>query len=237
LEDLREEVRQRLIADDQRRRAESELLRAIEYEQQRLGCDLHDSLGQKLTGLSLLAESLATSLRATLSDKAAVAGQIVGLAKDSVSQVRVLAKGLNPVGLNVGGLAASLTELAQTVEAHSGISCRCRFDEGSSVEEAAQAMHLYRIAQEAVNNAVRHSRAKHIWITLGNRGSTVSLEVGDDGVGMGGETQGRGMGMHTMKYRASAMNGTLEVYSKPNVGTVVRCAVPKAVPAPDEDAT
>ncbi|MGA2265126.1 MAG: response regulator [Phycisphaerae bacterium] len=231
LDELQEEILQRLATEEELRRAEREVLRATESEQHRLGRDLHDSLGQNLTGLSLLAEGVAAVLRTALPEKVDLAAQMVALAKNAVEQVRAISKGLNPVGLGQGGLVAGLVELAKTVQAQSGIVCECRCDKSVEIEDAMLAMHLYRIAQEAANNAVKHSRAKHIRITLKGRGAQVFLEVRDDGVGMGRQANKQGMGMRIMKYRASVMNGTLKVRSRRGRGAVVLCSMPRSVQA------
>jgi signal transduction histidine kinase len=199
LDELQEEILQRLATEEELRRAEREVLRATESEQHRLGRDLHDSLGQNLTGLSLLAEGVAAVLRTALPEKVDLAAQMVALAK--------------------------------TVQAQSGIVCECRCDKSVEIEDAMLAMHLYRIAQEAANNAVKHSRAKHIRITLKGRGAQVFLEVRDDGVGMGRQANKQGMGMRIMKYRASVMNGTLKVRSRRGRGAVVLCSMPRSVQA------
>jgi PAS domain S-box-containing protein len=222
-------------AEAELRRAEQEVLRATESEQRRLGRDLHDSLGQNLTGLGLLAEGVAAVLKTAAPKKSDLAAQMVALARNAVEQVRAISKGLNPVGLGQGGLVAGLAELAKTVQFHSGILCKCQCNKGVEIKDAVLATHLYRIAQEATNNAVKHSRAKHIRIALKKRGDQISLEVQDDGIGVGTQANTQGMGMHIMKYRASVMNGTLKVQSDPGRGTVVLCSVPRsAAPATPE---
>jgi PAS domain S-box-containing protein len=221
----------------EQRALEKQVTDLDEAERSSIGRDLHDSLGQNLTGLGLLAEGIAAALEADSPERSALARQMIALARDSVAKVRAISKGLYPGGLDRGGLAASLAELAETVQAQSGIACEARCEEGFTVDDAVQATHLYRIAQEAVNNAVKHSRAKHLRITLQRRGPRIVLEVADDGIGMDPAADKGGMGMRTMNYRASVMNGMLQVHSRPGEGTVIRCSVSAVSPARIQEAT
>ena len=139
---------------------------ASEIERRSIGRDLHDSLGQELTGLSLLVESLVKGLGDRVPDKVALGQQILKLVRYSVSQVRAMSKGLDPVSMRGGGLAAGLRDLAENIKKQSGLDCSFVCEEGLVVEDEAVATHLYRIAQEAVNNAVKHAEADHITIAM-----------------------------------------------------------------------
>jgi len=211
----------------EQKKLERQVIETGEAERRSIGRDLHDSLGQRLTGLALLAEGIAGAVEDSLPDRARLAQQMVALAKESIAEVRAMSKGLNPLGLGQGGLVASLAELAETVQAQSGIRCESHCDEGLAIEDTVLAMNLYRIAQEAVTNAAKHSRARHIWIRLAESPSSILLEVRDDGTGMPQRTDNGGLGMRTMSYRTSVMNGTFGVRPAPDKGTVLSCSVPK----------
>lgn len=211
----------------ERKALEKQVIDASEIERRSIGRDLHDSLGQELTGLGLLVESLAKDLAYSVPEKAALGEQIVKLIRYAVSQVRAMSKGLDPVSLRGGGLASGLRDLAENVRKQSGIECAFHCDEGAGVEDEAAATHLYRIAQEAVNNAVKHADACRIAICLANGDSGIRLTVEDDGQGLPGGTEdvNTGMGMRTMHYRASVLGGTLEVAADGG-GTRVTCFIP-----------
>lgn len=131
--------------------------------------------------------------------------------------------------LDKGGLMAGLSELASSTEGLFGISCQFRCPEPVAVEEQFVATHLYYIAQEAVNNAVKHARAKNIDITLENEDGRASLSVEDDGRGIQEDARdGGGMGLHIMQYRARTFGGVLSVGPGPRGGTVVACSVPES---------
>jgi len=213
----------------QRKALEKQVIDASEVERRNIGRNLHDSLGQELIGLGLLVESLAKDLASSAPDKAALGEQIVKLVGHAVSQVRAMSKGLDPVRLRGGGLAAGLSGLAEDVRNQSGIECAFRCDDGVSVEDEAAATHLYRIAQEAVNNAVKHADAGRIAICLAGDELGLRLTVEDDGRGLpdGAEDGNGGMGMRTMRYRANVLGGTLDVAAAADGGgTRVTCFIP-----------
>lgn len=215
----------------ERRALEKLVIDASEIERRGIGRDLHDSLGQELTGLSLLTESLVRDLGDSLPDKAALGRQILKLVRYSVSQVRAMSKGLDPVSLAGGGLVSGLREMAQNVQKQSGIECTVACGESVAVEDEATATHLYRIAQEAVHNAVKHAEADHIEITLEGQSESIRLTVRDDGRGLvdhGPQSNNGGMGMRTMRYRANVLKGTLDISAGEHGGTRVTCRIPAA---------
>jgi len=212
---------------------ERQVIETSEAERRTIGRDLHDSLGQKLTALGLLAEGLSEQIRAACPERSQVAEQVIGLARDAVAEVRAMSRGLDPVGLEHGGLAASLIELARTTREQSGLSCDCHCDDGLTIDDDAVCMQLYRIAQEAVNNAVKHSQGSHIEIKLQREGPRITMTVTDDGRGVDKGRDEPGMGMHTMRYRASMIDGTLDVRPGAEGGTVVRCSAPMPAEAAD----
>ena len=214
----------------ERKALEKQVIDASEIERRAIGRDLHDSLGQELTGLSLLMESLIEGLSEQAPQKAALGRQILTLVRQSVSQVRAMSKGLDPISLRGGGLASGLRDLAESIRKQSGIECSLRCDDGVSVEDEAVATHLYRIAQEAVNNAVKHARADRIEIALAQDDAGIRLTISDDGRGLPGglKEADNGMGMRTMRYRASISGGMLGIAAGENGGTKVTCFIPAA---------
>ncbi len=218
----------------ERKALEKQVIDASEIERRNIGRDLHDSLGQELTGLSLLMESLIKDLAEQAPQQAALGRQILKLVRQSVSQVRAMSKGLDPVSLRGGGLASGLRDLAEDIHKQSGIECMLRCDDGVNVQDEAVATHLYRIAQEAVNNAVKHAEADHIEIGLAQDDAGIRLTISDDGKGLPGnpDEAHNGMGMRTMRYRASISGGMLNIAASENGkngGMKVTCFIPAAL--------
>ena len=216
------------IAHDvtERRQLERELLEISEGERRRIGYDLHDSLGQQLTGIAFLSKVLAQQLKARESAEVAEAAQIVDLVNQAIAQARKLATGLAPVTLETDGLVLALRELAAHVEAWFHISCRVTSAQAIHVADQAVATHLYRIVQEAANNAVQHGQAQHITITLAVLPEGFTLMVHDDGVGFPAvETEWHGMGLRIMHHRARMIGATVEVQRGVHGGTRVICTL------------
>ena len=215
----------------ERKRLEREILEISDAERRAIGRDLHDGLGQLLTGVSFLAEALEKGLAAKPLPEAAEAAQISKLVREAIQQARGLARGLFPVALDDGGLPVALRELASGVGSVLDISCSFQWDEAVVVDDGSAATQLYRIAQEAVNNAVRHSRATHITIELAATGERAALTVADDGVGLPENLGGHeGMGLRIMKYRADMIGAALDVGRNPGGGTTVACSFQQAIP-------
>ncbi len=208
-------------------RLEKQVIQTSEMERRRIGRDLHDTLGQDLTGLAFLIKGLSQKLTNQLPDQKKTAKQLVELVNDAVSQVRSLARGLNPVGLHEGGLPAAMVELAGSIERF-GIPCHCCCDENIEMDDEFAATNLYYIAQEAVNNAVKHAEADEIRIDLHGDKEAIYLEVRDDGVGVPQEAKSNGgMGLHIMGYRAKAIGGNLTISTADGNGTIIRCTIPR----------
>lgn len=218
----------------ERRRLELEVLRISDEERRRIGQDLHDGLGQQLTGIGLIARSLTRNLAKAGSPAAETADEITTLIHDADEQARRLARGLVPVELGVDGLPAALHRLAANATHLFGIECV--FEPGIESYELLhspeQASHLYRIAQEALRNAVRHGQAERVVITLTAGSERLRLRILDDGTGIpdgvmaAGHDGTSGMGLNIMNYRARIIGGSLDVRSGPDGGTVVTCTLP-----------
>jgi signal transduction histidine kinase len=211
----------------QRKRLEREILEISGREQRRIGRDLHDGLCQHLAGIGLLAQALARRIPPDDPLLAKDAGEIALLIDDAISLAKGLTRGLIPARLESDGLESGLTELATHAERLFGVSCRLEISELQSNVDANVALHVYRIAQEALNNAIKHGHASEVRISLVNGPSNMVLTVRDDGIGfqVGGEP-GSGMGLGIMRYRAQMIGGTLNVESARERGTTVTCRFP-----------
>jgi PAS domain S-box-containing protein len=213
-----------LIATDitERRRLEEETIDLAETERRRIGRDLHDGLGQALTGTALLARGLSGRMAAKGIPEAAEVARIGGLLQDAVAQARGIARGLYPLGLDSRSLKEALEVLVAGVEGMPGVSCRVEGDVPEGCFTETEATHLFRIAQEAVINALRHSGARQIVITIGNGPAGRGIAIRDDGGGLpeGGR---EGLGFRLMRYRAAIIGGILHVRKGEPSGTIIEC--------------
>jgi PAS domain S-box-containing protein len=210
-----------------RKRLENEVLDAEERERRRIGRDLHDVLGQDLTAIAFLGKELEEDLAERNASESSEAARIVKLANQAVERARSLAKGLCPIGLSSGGLPAALRQLAGEVTEVFNVRCDFVSDPSVSISDDAVALHLYRIAQGATSNAIRHGRAKRVTIRLTGTGRDSVLTVEDDGCGIPDPLpEDGGMGLAVMRYRASAIGGTFTAKRLRRHGTVVTCFVP-----------
>jgi len=208
----------------ERKRLEQEVLEIAESERARIGRDLHDDLGQRLTGIALLSQGLEQRLKATTLEQADQAKQIGVLIAEAIGQTRTLAQGLFPSSLEQVGLRGALEELAAFVERTHGIACRVRMSDSAAPGDRSEATHLYRIVQEAVNNAVRHGQARRIAIILVRNANRRWLAIRDDGIGVSrATTRTEGMGLRSMRYRAGVLRGTMEFRANPRGGSSVVC--------------
>lgn len=223
----------------ERKRLEKEILEVGERERQRIGQDLHDDLCQQLAGIACLGRVLWQRLAAkgaVASSEAEDADRIIHLVQQAATRARDLAKGLQPVTLQADGLATALAELAAKVESIFHVACLFRCQTPVSLEDAAAPTHLYRIAQEAINNAIKHGRAQLITIDLMAVKDLVLLAVEDDGVGIPEVPpagSGQGMGLHVMNHRAKMIGATLTIERGRRGGTLVTCSL-RAKPAPEK---
>lgn len=209
----------------ERRRLEREILEAGADEQQRIGQDLHDGLCQQLTGIAFAIEVLSKKLVARSAPEAASIGKVGELVDQAITQARGLARGLQPVTLEANGLVSALEELAAKIEEMFQVSCLFVCDGPCLVHDNGVATHLFRIAQEGVSNAVKHGKARTVFIDLADSGNELRLAVRDDGIGITGTSDGKGIGFHTMAYRARIIGGTLSVRPGERGGTVVSCVL------------
>lgn len=222
----------------ERRLLEREILEISTEEQRRIGNDLHDGVCQELTGLGLLAHGLADELSEACDAPPTKAQgfphlhEVARKLSDGIGRVtqqsRALSHGLIPVDVDAQGLLAALKELVASINSVYPVHCTLAHETPVEVSNNFTATHLYRIAQEAVANALRHSDAQHIRIALGEANNNVVLAVTDDGVGMRhGNRPSGGMGLRIMKYRADIIGGELDIDSYPSGGTTVQCRCAK----------
>lgn len=209
---------------ERKRDLERQVSSTAEAERRRVGRELHDDLGQRLTGISLVSEAIHAALEKENPELARHAEAIQSAASDAISQVRRLAHGLMPVGPDAGDLRAALRALASSTS-FGGVSCEFECEhEGASLQNQDVATNLYRIAQEAVSNAVRHGRATRVAIRLDMVEGRSRLTVEDNGIGFNvGETASspKGAGLGSIEFRASVIDFDAAVSSIPGLGSAV----------------
>jgi signal transduction histidine kinase len=207
------------------RTLQAEILEIAERERDRFGHDLHDGLGQHLTGTALMAGALARRLQG--SEDRDSANRIASLLDEAVEQTRDLARGLAPMSLRIGGLPAAIEELGASAQRLFGVPCETECDPTIEVSDEDIAIHLYRVAQEAITNAAKHGGST-VRVALRSMDGLIELEVRDHGVGFDPNTRGyEGVGLHIMAYRAQRAGAKLIIESTPNQGTSVRCTLAK----------
>lgn len=207
------------------RQLEHEILEISEREKRRIGQDLHDGVCQHLSGVSMIARSLADRLAKKLPEEGCEVLELSEMIQYGGDQVRAISRGLYPVELDSGGLAGALQELATSASKRVPTFFNCR-DE-IDVPNVELSTNLYRIAQEAVNNALRHAKPRRISIILRLTQTQLILAVEDDGVGIPADNDSQtGMGLHIMRYRASSLGARLDFGNTPTGGAWVRCLLP-----------
>jgi PAS domain S-box-containing protein len=220
----------------ERKRLEKTVLEISEREQRRIGQDLHDGLGQHLTGIAFMSKVLEQRLAESASPDATDAAKIVELVNAAILNARELARGLLPVVSDPHGLMSALQLYSGEIQDLFGIACRFDCEKPVLIYDVPTAAHLYRIAQEAVNNSIKHGRARNISIALSSGEREATLVIKDDGLGVDKPAVPHtGVGMHIMNYRAGMIGGNLEVRRDHPHGTLVTCRFP--LPAHPEGAS
>ncbi len=211
----------------ERKRMESALLEVSAREQRQIGQDLHDGLGQHLTGIAFMSKVLQQQLAEEGAAQAPQAAKIVRLVNDAIHKTRELAHGLVPVFSDAQGLMSALQQWAGEVEDLFTVSCRFECPEPILITDVVMATHLYHIAQEAVNNALKHGGPEHIVLALTRAGESGSLTIEDDGTGLPEiPTSHPGLGLRIMSYRANMVGGSLDVRRGTPRGTAICCRFP-----------
>jgi signal transduction histidine kinase len=216
------------IADQtERKRLEAEVIEISSREQRRIGQDLHDDLCQCLAGTEFSASALAKDLEAKSSPDAARALKIAESMRQSLGRARILARGLAPAVIEAEGLAGALRELAANSAEMFHIRCHYEGPENVQVRGNAEGLHLYRIAQEAISNAVRHGRASEVCLRLQSRDGHTLMQIQDNGIGIPQPLPlTPGMGLGTMRYRAEMVGGILDIRPGAEGGTEILCKFP-----------
>jgi PAS domain S-box-containing protein len=213
----------------ERKRLEKSILEISEREKGRIAQDLHDGLGQHLTGVAFLSKVLERKLIEKSSPDGCDAAKIARLVNEAINQTRELARGLLPLQSGAKGLISALQHLASDVEELFDISCHFR-GEDVLIRDIDLATHLYRIAQEAVTNAIKHGQSRKIVIGLSHHGNKVLLNIQDDGLGVPDLLESKeGMGIRIMHYRANMIGASLDIQKHPGGGTIVICSLPMSI--------
>jgi PAS domain S-box-containing protein len=193
-------------------------------ERHRIGRDLHDDLGQRLTGIAFLSKSLAQKLAQKSLAEASDANTLLTFVNEAILKTNILARGLCPMDTGAENFVSGLTMLASKTEMIYGISCNCSVESTIRIHDNNQAVQLYYISKEAIHNAIKHGMAKNIKISLTSREGLISLTIRDDGVGFQKKlSSNEGLGLDTMSYRAGMMNAWLSINGDSSRGTVVKC--------------
>ena len=212
----------------ERVRLERQIMEVSDRVQANFGSEIHDGLCQTLVTAAFDANSLNRRLAATTPLDAPTLGRLCRLLDDAITEGRRLSQGLIPVRLSADGLTAALQALVESIGRRTGLCTRFTEKGGPVlISDQAAAIHLFRIAQEAMNNAVKHARARRIAVRLAQTEQSLALTVTDDGTGIFPEAHtGFGLGLHIMEYRARALDGTLQIRARPGRGTEVLCRLP-----------
>jgi len=214
-------------------RMERELLEITERERRRFSADLHDGLGQHLTGTSLAAQVLRKQLAKRGLPEAQQAEGLIALIEEGIALSHKLAKGLQPVEMHSGGLMQALEDFAASASDLFKVSCRFRCEAPVLVPDVAVAEQLYRIAQEATSNAVKHGRARRIELALDVEEDGIALRITDNGIGFSypGVALDGGLGLRIMAKRASLIGATFSVESHVGTGTTIVCQLAQSATA------
>lgn len=208
---------------------ESEIIRISEQERQQIGNNLHDGLGPHLVGVKFMMNLLEQKLEKKGIEEVTDVREINTLISEGIDHTRRLVKGLVPVDIDADGLIVALEDLATNIQKLFGITCTFEHDESLHMKDNIAATHLYLIAREATNNAIKHSRADKIEITINEQKGLITLKVKDNGIGIEKllDTM-KGMGINIMKYRARLINATLDIRTNRSGGTSVSCIMKKS---------
>jgi PAS domain S-box-containing protein len=215
----------KILLEERARGLEGEILEISDREQRRLGQDLHDSLCQHLTAVAFMARSVAMRLKNHRVLEVGDIDKIAELINEGVTEARSIARGLHPVEMDPAGLATALQTL---LTRQSKLPYRLDMDEEFKISDPTVALHLYRIAREAVINANKHARARELVVRMRRSARQIELSVTDDGIGLPPKSKnGTGMGFHIMDYRARTIGARLEIKTVKPHGTCVACYLPQ----------
>lgn len=218
-----------LVLDRTKKLQEAEhlFINAVEHEQQRIGNELHDGVVQDLAAVAMTGEVIAKELNDADNPYSKEVQKIVNMIDRSAKQIRGLSKDLSPIQLDYTGLISKVEQLTNQTNLQFAVQCLLEWDEQPPAIESTKMLHIFRFVQEAVNNANKHSQAGMVRISLQHQNNQFCIQVQDNGIGMKIETlQNKGMGFHTLQYRADELGGVFSIESQPNKGTKVICSIP-----------
>ena len=208
----------------ERKILEKQILQIRETERKRIGDELHDDLCQCLTGIALRSKVLEERLSNISSPDRESAKQITNWINNAISKTRAIARGLHPIALEIQGLKPALEEMIVNAGKMHQIHCHLNYGNDISLANESYAIHLYRIVQESINNAIRHGQASNVWIEVIQNGNDISLTVKDDGVGIPDDMENtNGMGIQIMEYRSHIINAKFDIHRNDDCGTLVTC--------------
>jgi signal transduction histidine kinase len=225
---LQEEIRRR-------RTLERQMLGVAEQEKRRVSLELHDGLGQHLAGVAFVVRSLADAVHAGKTPEASEVDWLQRLINEAVSRTRSLARGLWPASLERGSLGDSIRRFAEDLESIYGVSCAVQIDAEPQLASPAAAYHIFRIVQEASNNAIKHGRARRLEFRIERLGDDFEITVLNDGVtpDPGQLASARGIGVAGMQLRADAIGGSLSIEPRPAGGAEVSLRLAAAPAGPN----
>lgn len=213
----------------QRQRMEKEMTEISEQERRSLGQELHDGICQHLTGVAMMADTLSDACQQrSLPEVSVKVKALADLVRTAANDTRNVARGLHPVEMDANGLVSALYDLAARQGALGQFRCRLECNDAVPIQDNDVAMHLYRIAQEALVNASRHDHARNVVIKLGIQNKEIVLSIADDGEGAapGGNDFSEAPGLSMMRHRASVIGARLEIHTTATGGNVVKCTLP-----------
>lgn len=225
---IRADITERKRLEEERLELEHVAAEASERERARIARELHDGLVQQLGGLLFMMSGLRRDLESAHSPQADTVSELSKELSIAINQARNLAHELYAVPATPDGLVQALDNLAERVATGSDMMCEFTADD-ILVQNPAVASHLYRIAQEAVHNALKHSRAARIEISLAQKPFGIELKIRDNGIGFQSESESQGIGLRTMEQRAKLIGGQIIARSGPTKGVAIECTVPQAM--------
>ncbi len=209
-----------------RKKLEEEILYISEKERIRIGHDLHDGIGQDMTGISYLFRVLSGKLEKGEFPEKEEISRLSEIIDNTKENIRLISKGLCPVNMRSDGIQFALAELCSNMEAIYDISCSFDFDEKISIKDNSVATHIFYIVLESMSNAVKHGASENISVSLKKSGDYIEITVRDDGKGFtNDEESGGGIGLALMKYRADIIGGILNVSNNEPSGVLVSCRI------------
>jgi PAS domain S-box-containing protein len=213
-----------IVDISEQQQLQREILEIPVSEQRRIGQELHDGLGQQLTGLGLLATSL---LNKASKPEHELAAKLAKGLQEAISQVRALSRGLMPVDVDAEGLINSIENLVAEIRSHSDVSILLTINDRVRVSDNSSALHLFRIVQEALNNAIKHARADQIRVSVGIEGSRGCFTIRDNGAGFQhAPDKSAGLGLRIMQHRCGLIDAEFKIESSHGEGTAIKCYFP-----------